>query len=473
MTSDNRSLSQNWKERIELIGKRNFEIMEMIRLKFLSDKDVAGLEKIQKEIESKLPVIEEINKEIGVIRSELKTLTDVDTQIAEIRKARIAEVKVKRELRNKLKSEQLALKLTAWNKQKSENPTFLGPNVSSKLNFVGLNSSKLGSNTQPLIETYSQLADELGVEPKTLTWLSYSRTTATTDHYLRFAIPKRNGGHRIISTPKSQLKGVQSVIKSKFLDHLIESENATAFKKNASILKNAQCHQNSKVVVRIDLKDFFPSINFFRVRGFFESLGHNPGIASVLALLTTDAPRKKIVIDGKTYFTQTSVHGLPQGTCTSPKLANLIAKNLDKRLNGLATKLPENWTYTRYADDLVFSTKADKSDVNRLLKACKKIVSDEGFQVNDKKTKVMRNPNKMIVTGLLINDRIRIPKKQLRIVRSFLHNCKEKGVKEISDLIGKDALLVAKGYLSFIKMVQPEVALSLEHKNDWIVSNKK
>jgi retron-type reverse transcriptase len=100
-------------------------------------------------------------------------------------------------------------------------------------------------------------------------------------------------------------------------------------------------------------------------------------------------------------------------------------------------------------------------------------VSDEGFQVNDKKTKVMRNPNKMIVTGLLINNRIRIPRKQLRIVRSFLHNCKKKGVKEISDLIGKDALLVAKGYLSFIKMVQPEVALSLEHKNDWIVSNKK
>ena len=85
----------------------------------------------------------------------------------------------------------------------------------------------------------------------------------------------------------------------------------------------------------------------------------------------------------------------------------------------------------------------------------------------------MRNPNKMIVTGLLINDRIRIPRKQLRIVRSFLHNCKEKGVKEISDLIGKDALLVAKGYLSFIKMVQPEIAISLAKKNDWIVSNKK
>ena len=81
MTSENRSLSQNWKERIELIGKRNFEIMEMIRLKFLSDKDVAGLEKIQKEIESKLPLMEKINKEIGEIRTELKTLTDVDAQI--------------------------------------------------------------------------------------------------------------------------------------------------------------------------------------------------------------------------------------------------------------------------------------------------------------------------------------------------------------------------------------------------------
>ena len=108
------------------------------------------------------------------------------------------------------------------------------------------------------------------------------------------------------------------------------------------------------VLVNLDLADFFPNIIFVRVRAVFQRLGYSGAVATLLALLCTECPRREVRYDGKTYFVATSPRGLPQGACTSPALANQVARRLDRRLAGLARKL--NLVYTRYADDLTFSS---------------------------------------------------------------------------------------------------------------------
>ena len=112
-----------------------------------------------------------------------------------------------------------------------------------------------------------------------------------------------------------------------------------AFRPGKSIVDNATPHLNAAIVVKLDLKDFFPSIGFARVRGYFEYLGFNPGIATILSLICTDAPRVKLTIDGQVKYVAMGERAFPQGACTSPALANLIASPLDARLAGLCARL--------------------------------------------------------------------------------------------------------------------------------------
>src|SRR5205085_7108156 len=128
---------------------------------------------------------------------------------------------------------------------------------------------------------------------------------------------------------------------------------AQGFVPGRSIVSNASVHAGQAVVVSLDLQDFFPSIGFARVRSVFQRCGYSPAVATVLALLCTECPRRLVEYDGKRYWVATGPRGLPQGTCTSPALSNQEARRLDKRLGGLAAKL--GLAYTRYADDLTFS----------------------------------------------------------------------------------------------------------------------
>src|SRR4029077_10406034 len=120
-----------------------------------------------------------------------------------------------------------------------------------------------------------------------------------------------------------------------------------------SVVSNAQAHTRRALVVNLDLENFFPSIAFPRVRSVFQRRGYSPAVATILALLGTECPRRLVQYDGKRYWVATGPRGLPQGACTSPALSNQVARRLDKRLGGLANKL--GLAYTRYADDLTFS----------------------------------------------------------------------------------------------------------------------
>ena len=97
-----------------------------------------------------------------------------------------------------------------------------------------------------------------------------------------------------------------------------------------------------------------------------------------------------------------------------------------------------------------------------------KIISDEGFVVNQKKTRIMRKSNRQIVTGLLVNDGVRLSKKDLRRFRAFFHNCKIKGTEKVSIEIGKDSMAVAKGYLSYVNIISPSTANKFLNLNPWL-----
>jgi retron-type reverse transcriptase len=231
---------------------------------------------------------------------------------------------------------------------------------------------------------------------------------------------------------------------------------------------NATKHLNKKLIVKCDIKDFFPSITFPRVRGYFEYLGYNPGVATVLALLCTDAPRARVTIKGNSMIVALGDRALPQGACTSPALANLIASRLDSRLAGLARVFKGEWIYTRYADDLTFSTDDTEAELGKFLAAVTRITADEKFVIKPQKTRIMRAPMRQTVTGLVVGDAVRIPKATIKKVRALFHSIEKLGEEAVSAKIGSNAINVAHGYWSYFHMVDPDLAKKYLSKYPWL-----
>ena len=347
-----------------------------------------------------------------------------------------------------------------------EAPTYLGRRVSSRLQFEGGDSEKLIQRGIPELSTFTDVAQVLEVTASELMWLVFERGAEGSSHYARFEIPKRAGGERLISAPKPLLRAAQQWVRVNVLSPLPVGPSAAAFRPGRSIVDNARRHSGKALVIRLDLKSFFESVTFPRIRGFFESLGYNPGVATVLALICTDAPRARITLDGETHYVIIGERSLPQGGCTSPDLCNLVTARLDARLEGLARKF--GYEYSRYADDLVFSTDNEEASASIIVSAVTRICNDEGFEVNNQKTRTMRSPNRQLVTGLLVNEGVRLTRKDMRRIRAFLHRCETRGVDAVSAEIGKDAAAVAKGYFAYVYMVSPGVAVKLAEKHPWI-----
>ncbi len=143
-----------------------------------------------------------------------------------------------------------------------------------------------------------------------------------------------------------------------------------------------------------------------------------------LRAVEREAPRVEAELDGKVLHVALGMRVLPQGACTSPAITNLLCRTLDARLQGAATSL--GFAYTRYADDLTFST--DGRQVGKLLRFVRKIVSDEGFEVHEAKTRIMRQGRAQEVTGVTVNERLGLSRKERRRLRAILHNAKKTGL---------------------------------------------
>ena len=381
-----------------------------------------------------------------------------------------AAVQADREERARLKeqkkleaAERKRLRAEAVAHRKATDIIFLGRGVSSRLNERDSDPDKLAAFGLPVLHTPAQVAEALGLSVPQLRWLAYHSEVVTRSHYVRFTVPKKSGGTRTLFAPHKKLKAAQTWVLRNVLDRLPVLDPAHGFVPGRSILSNAARHAGRAVVVNMDLEDFFPSIGFKRVRSVFQRHGYSGAAATVFALLCTECPRKQVDYHGQTYEVATGPRGLPQGAPTSPGLSNQVARKLDKRLGGLAAKL--GLTYTRYADDLSFSGGEDFEErVGYLMARVRHLAKEEGFAVNEKKTRVMRRNAAQRVTGLVVNDKPSIRKKELKRLRAILHRARFEGL-EAQNRDGRpnfrEWLL---GKIAYVRMVRPDVGEKLHQE---------
>jgi hypothetical protein len=247
------------------------------------------------------------------------------------------------------------------------------------------------------------------------------------------------------------------------LDHLLTKldvhQAAHGFCQERSIVSNATPHVGAGVVVNVDLRDFFPTVTYARVKGVFRALGYGEQVATLFALLATEPDTEEVELDGRRWFVAAGPRKLPQGAPTSPAITNLICRRLDRRLAGAAAKL--GFSYTRYADDLTFSARspegdgARRPDVGRMLRRVRWIVGLEGFAPHEKKTRVLRRGRRQEVTGVVVNDELGVERATLRKFRALLFQIDKDGPSGKRWGALPDVFASALGFASYVAMVSP------------------
>lgn len=287
-------------------------------------------------------------------------------------------------------------------------------------------------------------------------------------------MPKPSGGHRLLETPKPNLKRLQRRILDGILNHVPPHAAAHAFRTGRSIASHVAPHAGQGVVLHIDLREFFPSIRASHVNAAFRTMGYPERVARLLTgLCTNDTPTSVLNnalprhLDEGTWQRQRSKH-LPQGAPTSPALANLCAYQLDCRLEGLARTLSAR--YTRYADDLVFSGGRDfQKSLPRLRILINAIVLDQGFEIRHRKTHVMPAGTPQQVSGIRLNVHPNIPRETFDELKAILHNCCQFG-PDSQNRAGHPAFREhLQGRLAYWSSVNPERIIKLQQSFDRIV----
>lgn len=446
--STNQLTRQQIYDRIRQSSREEFILEEMQRLGFWPKNDNAPTlpeQLIKKE--------GELQRELSTLLQEKRKFEDKEAMLAQMRKRRMEEAKKKREQTKQKRETERVQKAERWKESKEKEIIYLGEDVSAGLNANESDASALEVKGLPTFAEETELAQAMGITIPQLRSFCYHRSVATTTHYKRFGIRKKSGGIRIISAPMPRLKAAQYWVLYNVLNKLNHHEAAHGFARERSILTNAKEHLNKEVVVNIDLKDFFPSIHFKRVKGLFHKLGYSEKIATIFSLLCTEPEVEEVELDGKTYFVAKGKRALPQGAPTSPAITNLLCYKLDCRLRGVAKAM--GFSYTRYADDMTFSGDGEATKkVQQLLWRLHRIIREEGFTVHPKKIHVMRKGTRQEVTGIVVNQQPGINRETLHRFRAVLNKIEMEGIEGIR---WKGGNLVAEitGYAEFVSIVKP------------------
>ncbi len=396
----------------------------------------------------------QLHQELNTLTEQLRRVQDPKAALRDMRKQRMAAAKEKRELTKQKHAQKRHAKALAWQEKRQNDIGYLGEGVSTGLNYTATNTDKLARYQLPALQKSLDLATAIGIPLAELRFMSFQRKVSQVSHYQRFAIPKKTGGQRFISAPMPRLKRCQYWV----LDHILAKvpchPAAHGFLPQHSILSNALPHVGQAVVINLDLKDFFPSIEYPRVKGVFKSLGYGEQIATLLGLLCTEQATEEVRVDKQKYFVAGKKRSLPQGAPSSPMITNILCHTLDKRLYAAATKL--GFVYTRYADDLTFSSKQkDRPPVGKLLWRVKQIIADEGFTLHPDKQHIMRHSQKQEVTGIVVNHSPTIDAKTLHRFRATLHQVEKNGPAGYHWNGNTDVLGALEGYARYVCMVNP------------------
>ena len=401
---------------------------------------------------------ERIQKEMAQLRKASSLVKNPEKALAAERKRRWEESKKRRAANKAKREEERKERRAAYGAFRKDNVVHVGAGYSAGLQNTTGAVLNLSNRGLPVIHDGMDLAVQLGITLGALRWLTYHRRGATVVHYHRFEISKKTGGVRCISAPKTLLAQAQRWVLDNILAKLDVEPQVHGFVPGRSIVSNASPHAGRAVVVNLDLKDFFPSITFRRVKGLFMALGYSEHVATVLGLLCTEPPRVKAEVDGKVYYVALGQRVLPQGACTSPAITNALCRRLDRRLYGLAAR--HGFAYTRYADDLTFSGDNGKA-VGRLLRSVRSILQAEGFSEHPRKTKVMRRARRQEVTGVTVNARPTVSRKEVRLLRAILHNAARDGLQKQNRENRPNFAAYLRGRVEFVCMVDPRQAEAL------------
>ncbi len=305
----------------------------------------------------------------------------------------------------------------------------------------------------PVWETEQDLAEALGIDLGMLRHYSIHRVRETSPHYVTFSLPKRRGGHRLIHAPKRKLKAIQRRLHHLLVSRLPMADAAHGFRQGRSVATNAAAHVGKAVLIKLDLKDCFPSIHFGRVRGLLIAMGYGYSVATVLAVLMTEAPRQPVDLGDRIVHVPVGPRVCVQGAPTSPGICNAVLQRLDRRLAGLARC--HGFDYTRYADDLTFSGDSCEK-IKLLITVSSRIVREEGFEINREKTRVLRRGQRQHVTGVVVNQEAGLSRRERRRLRAAIHqlalSSEPPGVKQRQQLAGK---------LAYLHMLNPAQAAPL------------
>lgn len=305
----------------------------------------------------------------------------------------------------------------------------------------------------PVLTTSGDLARWLNLTPGELDWFADRRglnQRSPLQHYRSTWLARGARLPRLLEAPKRRLRMMQRRLLDEMLSRVPVHDAAHGFVSGRSALTHARIHTGQKLVVRFDLAHFFTSISAARAHGVFKALGYPREVATaLLGLCTTRTPQA--VLSEAPYpepftaelsgarFNQLRLLAewhLPQGAPTSPVLANLAAFGLDVRLAAFAQK--KGLRYSRYADDLVFSGEK----LGPLHDFVRTVVEEEGFRLNDAKTRVMRSHQRQEVTGLVVNEKPNVTREAYDLLKARLHRCEKQGPRPESlraELLGEIA----------------------------------
>ncbi|MEC4892936.1 MAG: reverse transcriptase domain-containing protein [Oscillatoria sp. PMC 1051.18] len=448
MTNQPRSRQELY-DLVRQVGKQEFILQEMIRYGFWSPE-----QETQEDVSEELRQRKQLQQELSQLRQENRLRQDEQALRKHLLKQRLAESRRKRRETKERREKERRERAEAWQEQKKRDIVYLGEGVSAGLNNTEANLARLQSNKLPVLSTAAEIATAMEITVGQLRFLAFSRRTSQISHYIRFKIPKKTGGERLISAPMPRLKQAQHWMLTNILEKIEPHAAAHGFRQERSIVTNAQPHVGAEIVINFDLKDFFPSISYKRVKGLFRSFGYSEAAATIFALLSTQPEIEEVELDGKTYYVAQTERHLPQGSPASPAITNLLCRRLDRRLTRMAQEL--DFVYTRYADDLTFSCGSDNPRICNLLRRVESIVAHEGLTINQEKTRILRKSRQQEVTGIVVNEYPNIDRKTLKRFRATLFQMEKDGIAGKKWGNSDDVLMAIAGFANFVKMVNPE-----------------
>ncbi len=267
----------------------------------------------------------------------------------------------------------------------------------------------------------------------------------------------------MIEAPKRRLKKLQREILAGLLEKIPPHAAANGFLKGRSIKTFTAPHVGQRVVLRMDLQDFFASIGGARIQTFFRMLGYPEPVADLLGgICTNSVPRDvwnnpELDIDSVQLQDVRALYSrphLPQGAPTSPALANICAYRIDSRLTGLAKSADAE--YTRYADDLAFS---GDEKFERLLERFSTHVAgvllEEGYKVNHRKTRLMRQGERQHLAGLVVNQQVNVIRSDFDRLKATLTNCVRLGPESQNRDAHPAFRSHLEGRLAWVEMINP------------------